>query len=161
MSVGRAKLSEKQELAISALLTERTHELAAEKAGISPATITRWLRDESFRLAYRQARRAVVEGTIATLQRAGAAAAEALTRALTCQDHAVEIRAAALILEHGFKGIEVLDLAERVEELEGLLAEIRNGDEPEDDTPLEDAGRGEDAGAEPPAAGPGAEVSGC
>jgi hypothetical protein len=149
MSVGRGKLDEKRELAISALLTERTHVLAAAKAGVSPATLTRWLAQPDFRLAYRQARRAVVEGTIASLQRAGTEAAETLQASLSCADDAIRVRAAALILEHGFRGLEVLDLAERVEELETLLVEVRSGKvfDP-DDAAGEDAGGGEDTPGE-------------
>jgi hypothetical protein len=149
MSVGRGKLDEKHELAISALLAERTHVLAAAKAGVSPATLTRWLAQPGFRLAYRRARRAVVEGTIASLQRAGTEAAETLQASLSCADPAIRVRAAALILEHDFRGPEVLDLSERVEELEQLLGEVRSGEPREpDDEAGEDAGGGEGAARE-------------
>ena len=43
MSVG-CKINRKRELAIAALLTERTHAVAAARAGISEATLQRWLK---------------------------------------------------------------------------------------------------------------------
>jgi hypothetical protein len=40
---GRSKLTRKQEALIAALLTEPTHAAAAAKAGVSEATLHRWL----------------------------------------------------------------------------------------------------------------------
>jgi hypothetical protein len=48
MSAGRPKLDDRAEAAIAGLLTERTHALAAAKAGISEATLARWLQDSAF-----------------------------------------------------------------------------------------------------------------
>jgi hypothetical protein len=81
---GGCKLGRKQEAAIAALLTERTHADAAAKAGISEATLARWLRVPAFIVAYRAARLRVVEAAIARLQRATGAAVRALTRNLRC-----------------------------------------------------------------------------
>jgi len=57
MSSGRSKLDDRAEAAIAALLTERTHALAATKAGISEATLARWLQASAFQKAYKAARR--------------------------------------------------------------------------------------------------------
>jgi hypothetical protein len=127
MSAGRRKLSDREESAIAALLVERTHALAAAKAGIGEATLARWLREEAFAAVYKAARRSLFDSAIASLQRAGGEAVEALQRGLKCGNSAVEIRAAALILEHGFKGLEVLDLVDRVEEIETRLMGVRDG----------------------------------
>ena len=122
-----SKLDDRQEAAIAALLVEPTRAAAALKAGIGPATLARWLREPDFKQEYKTARRSLVDSAIASLQRAGSEAVEALQRGLKCGNSAVEIRAAALILEHGFKGLEVLDLVDRVEEIENRLMGVRDG----------------------------------
>src|SRR4051812_25890269 len=121
MSAGRPKLDERMEAAIAALLVERTHALAAAKAGISEATITRWLRDEGFQNAYRAARRTLVESALGRLQQGTAQAVDALTRNLTCGNPAVEVSASRVMLEQAVKAVEFMDMSSRVDELENLL----------------------------------------
>jgi hypothetical protein len=58
------------------------------------------------------------------LQRTAGKAARALERNLTCGRLAAEIRAALAIFEQGAKAAEVLELAERITELEKRLAEV-------------------------------------
>ena len=65
---GRSKLSRKQEKLIADLLTEPTHAAAAARAGVSEATLHRWLHTPWFQAAYRRARRGVVETAIGRLQ---------------------------------------------------------------------------------------------
>ena len=122
MSGHGSKLDDRQEAVIAALLVEPTHAAAALKAGIGPATLARWLRDPDFKQEYRATRRSLVDSAIASLQRASGEAVAALQRGLKCGNNAVEIRAAQMILEQGFRGLEVLDLADRVEEIEARLA---------------------------------------
>ena len=69
MSSGRPKLDDRAEAAIAGLLVERTHELAAQKAGIGPATLSRWLRDPEFQAAYKAARRSLVESAVVVSRR--------------------------------------------------------------------------------------------
>jgi hypothetical protein len=78
------KLTRKQESATSFLLTERTQERAAAKAGVSTATLRRWMGTPAFLAAYRHAGRVVVEGAIGQLQRAASGAVSALVRNLRC-----------------------------------------------------------------------------
>lgn len=52
MNPGRTKSNDKGDAIIAALLTERTHAAVAEKAGVSEATIHRWLRQPSFCIAH-------------------------------------------------------------------------------------------------------------
>jgi len=58
------KLGRKQEALIASLLTEATHAAAAAQAGVSEATVQRWLHLPEFQTAYRQARRQLVECAI-------------------------------------------------------------------------------------------------
>lgn len=70
---------------------------------------------------YRKVRRGILENSVAKLQGLSHAAIDALERNLSCQNPAVEIRAAAIILDQTLKGIELLDLAPRIEMLETLI----------------------------------------
>ena len=60
-------LPRKQEAAIAALLTAATIEHAAEAAGISRATLVRWLRDRDFKRAFGTARRDALDGALHAL----------------------------------------------------------------------------------------------
>lgn len=121
------KLNRKQEQAIAALLSASSIKAAASECGIAEVTLWRWLQIPDFQAAYRAARRQVVERAVSELQGACGEAVGTLKRNLTCENPAVEIRAAQIILEQGIKGVELMDLQERVERLETLLAEQEKG----------------------------------
>jgi hypothetical protein len=121
------KLSRTQEKAIAALLSTRTIGEAAKVCGVNDATLWRWLQLPDFQAAYRAARRQVVEQAISKLQGATKYAVATLGKNLSCGNPAVEIRAAQIIIEQAIKGVELIDLQERVERLETLLAEQEKG----------------------------------
>ncbi len=121
------KLSRTQEKAIAALLSTRTIGEAAKVCGVNDATMWRWLQLPDFQAAYRAARRQVVERAITELQAATGEAVETLKRNLTCGKPEAENRAAQIIIEQAIKGVELVDLQERVERLETLLAEQEKG----------------------------------
>jgi hypothetical protein len=107
--------------ALAALLSTPTLADAARVAGISERTLRYWLKRPKFLAAYRRARRQLVEAAVARLQQIAWEAAEALRRNLTCGQPSNEIRAALGVLEQAAKGIELVDLAEQVEELRNLV----------------------------------------
>ena len=115
------ELTAKQEKAIAALLDRPTIREAAQSVNVGEATLWRWLQEPEFQRAYRTARRQVVEHSISELQSATSEAVAALKRNLTCGNQSVEVRAAQIILEQSVKAVELVDLAERVEEIEQLL----------------------------------------
>jgi hypothetical protein len=123
---GRSKLTRKQEALIAALLTEPTHAAAAAKAGVSEATLHRWLHLPEFQAAYRLARRGVVETAVGRLQQSTTKAVEALERNLACGHPGSEIRAALGIIGHAVQAVELLDLVERLEELERLMKDLQD-----------------------------------
>jgi hypothetical protein len=124
MNPGRKKLGRKMEAAVAALLAEPSHRAAAARAGVAESTLHRWLRDEpGFAAAYRAARRAVVEHAVAQLQALTGDAVARLRANLTCGTPHAEIRAAVAILGHALRGVEVLDVLARVQELERRDAE--------------------------------------
>lgn len=119
MSAGHGQKRERfEELALAALLSEPTIPLAAKRAGISESTLLRWLATPEFRSRHREVRRQVVEHAIATAQQATSGAVEALRRNLTCGSPAGEIAAAKAVLDVAIKGGELIDLEERVDQLE-------------------------------------------
>jgi hypothetical protein len=128
MSGSRDSLTSRQQAAIAALLTERTHAQAATKAKVAEQTLRRWLtKDQNFVAAYRAARRTVMDGVIGNLQQSASKAVDTLERNLTCGRPGDEIRAALGVLDHASRGLEVGDLLERVEELERLLVKEEAG----------------------------------
>lgn len=118
-----AKLPRKQEAALAALLTEPTIERGAEAVGVADSTLRRWLTLPDFRRRYREARQRIVDAAVLDLQRAAAAAASALVEIVADakQPPAVRVSAARTILSESFKGLELVDLAERVAVLEAAL----------------------------------------
>lgn len=100
------KLTGKQEALIAALLTEPTHASAAAKAGVSEATLYRWLRLPDFLRAYRRARWELVEGAVGRIQAAtGQAVDTLLTVAKTGAKDSDRVRAAAVLLDHALRGL--------------------------------------------------------
>jgi hypothetical protein len=147
MGAAGDNLTDRQEAAIVALLAEPTRAAAAAKAGVAESTLYRWLAEPAFRRAYRESRRAVVEAAIGRLQQAASAAVDALTKNLTCDNPAAVNTAAKAIVEHAIRGVELADLAERVEQLERQMA---GGGGPDDGGT---GGAAEEAGAGRPVPG--------
>jgi hypothetical protein len=113
------KLSRKQEQAIAALLAKPTLRKAAEAAGVSERTLRAWVKEQpAFLRAWRDARRRVVEHAVGQLQRAAGRAVRALVKNLACGQSAVEVRAAVALLDKALGGVELVDLLQRVEDLE-------------------------------------------
>jgi hypothetical protein len=122
MSAGHGEKGDRlQEQAVAALLTHPSIGAAAESIGVSDKTLRDWLKEPAFKCVYRDARRQVVEGAIARLQQATGKAVETLERNLACGHPGHEIRAGVAILEHAVKGMEFLDLVQRMEQLEQRL----------------------------------------
>src|SRR5262245_39050903 len=110
MSGHGEKLTRKQEALIAALLTEPTHAAAGVRAGVSEATVGRWLRLPAFRAVYRQARRDLVEGAVGRIQAATGQAVETLLSvATTGAKDGDRVRAAVALLEHAFRGLTDAD----------------------------------------------------
>jgi len=84
---------------IGALLSEPTREAAATKAGVSPATIFRYLAVPSFQRAYREARARLFESAVSQLQAASLEAVGTLRENLKSESDAVSTRPAVAILE--------------------------------------------------------------
>jgi len=110
------------ELAIAALIGHRTLDEAAKVAGISIATLKRWMQLEEFKTAYQQARREVVLQANARIQQSAGAAATVLSKVMAdpATPASVRARAAECILERANRSLEMEDLEGRVQRLEDL-----------------------------------------
>jgi len=117
------ELTPKQAKALGALLHESTLEKAAAACGTSESTLIRWLKDEKFKAAYRDAKREIVAHATTLLQRACGAAVEVLVKVATDETAPASSRvsAARTILDLSVRSIEVEDLAARVELLEAHM----------------------------------------
>jgi DNA-binding transcriptional MerR regulator len=115
-----SKLGGKMEQAIAALITSRNTEEAAKSVGVSTKTLLRWQKEPEFQKAYRQARRAVHQQSVARLQQATGAAVTTLLKVLVdpTTPASVKVRAADSVLDHSAKAIELEDIEARVAELE-------------------------------------------
>ena len=119
-------ISRKQDTAIGALLSRPTISAAAESVGIGESTLRRWLKDRDFLAAYRAARREAVSQAVGHLQGACSVAVLALTdisQDVNCPASA-RVSAARTVLELALKGVELEDLAVRVEELELQVSRV-------------------------------------
>ncbi len=113
-------LTAPQERAIIALLNEQTISRAAAAAEVGQRTLYRWLRKPEFARAYREARREAFGQAIALTQRYAPLAVNTLAQVMM-DDQAPtssKVAAATTILRFGREGIELDDLAARVESLE-------------------------------------------
>ena len=113
-------LTARQGRAVEALLRESSAARAAAVAGVAERTLRRWTGEPAFRAALSRARREAFGHAVGLTQRYAAAAVEAL--AAVMQDPAsapsARVTAAAVLLRFGREGLELDDLAGRVERLE-------------------------------------------
>lgn len=125
-----AGLTPKQEKAIGFLLAEPSVAKAAESAGVGERTLHRWMREPEFAKAYREARRNAFEQAVAMTQRYATLAVQALARIVADSKTSASARvaAASAILRFGREGIEIDDLAARVDELEASMQPRTNGE---------------------------------
>ena len=122
-----AKFERKHEEAVAALLTQRNMEEAAKAVGISTNTLLSWTKIPEFQKAYREARRAAFQQSIARLQQGTSAAASTLIKLLIDPNTpaAVKARVADSIFNHAAKAIEIEDIDARVAALEAAAESER------------------------------------
>jgi hypothetical protein len=121
---GEDGLSGRKQKGLAALLSEPTITRAAEAAGIGERTLRRWLTEPGFRAAVNAARRESFGQAIGLTQKYAPVAVATLVKVM--QDAAggpsAKVSAAGMMLKFGREGIELDDLAARVEALEQAAA---------------------------------------
>ena len=112
----------RQDKMIVALLEHPTLEKASAAIGMSDVTLWRWMRKPDFQKAYRNARREAFSRAVARLQHTSDAAVATLLRIMTDREApaASRVRAADCVLQTAMRGIEIEDLASRLERLAQL-----------------------------------------
>lgn len=117
-------LTPKQQKAIECLLAEPTTKDAAKAAGISEATIHRWLREEPFKAAYEAALKTSFETAIKSLQSLTSEAMKALRAILTdtTVTPAVRISAVRTTLEFAIKVRDQEEVLTRLQYVEEQIA---------------------------------------
>ena len=93
--------------------------VAARQAGISTRTAYRRLEDATFRQRVSKARDELLTAAVGKLLAAGTKAVNTLVGNLKAKDRAVANRAALGILQNMVKGVETVELIERIAALEG------------------------------------------
>ena len=126
MSTSVHPLTPRQEQGITALLVQGSLQAAAEASGVNEKTLRRWLRDDAaFQMAYREARRQVVQQAIVQVQQATGEAVETLRQVMQAADApaSAKVSAAKTILETAMKAMELEDLEARIAALEAAQGE--------------------------------------
>jgi hypothetical protein len=122
---GQGKIR-KFEQAIAALLSEKTVDLAAAKAGVTGRTLITWMKRADFQQQYRQARQAILERCTTRLMRLTDKAVDTLERNLDCDKAQTQTRTAVAVLDQIHRGLEVLDLAAEIKVLKQDLQGVRD-----------------------------------
>ena|SRR5208282_53347 len=111
------------ELLIATLACGATAEIAAQKVGISRATVQRRLKNPAFCARLQQVRSEMVSRTAGMLTASGGEAVKTLVELLkSTVPHATRLGAARTILELGPKAREASDLEQRLLAVEQQLA---------------------------------------
>lgn len=125
MSAPGEKKDQKREVAIASLLNASSLREAAKKAGIAEATLHRYLKDDTFKAQYQEAKKEVVQQAICQLQQSAGKAVRVLIAIAEDEESpsSARVSAAKTILETSLKAVELEDLEKRVGELEKLIKE--------------------------------------
>lgn len=117
-------LTQRQERALVALISQPTIAKAAEAAEVGERTIHEWIRQDRFGTEYRKRRREAFTQTIALAQRFAPLAMQTLAKALVDDEapYACKVAAATTILRFGRESLELDDLAERIKAIETRVA---------------------------------------
>jgi TATA-binding protein-associated factor Taf7 len=111
------------EALVAALASGLSYVEAAEKCGISKATVCRRMRDREFRRRVAEARGDMVHELVNRLTSKMLAAADVAVELLKSKDERVRLAAAEKLIKGAFNGFALLDVDQRLDEIEDMLAE--------------------------------------
>lgn len=126
--MGESKVNLKQQKAIMALLTEPTITQAAERSGVGETTLYRWMKEEEFDQAFRDARKKAFSQTISRLQQTTTNAVQTLEAVMGDEKAPASSRvtAAKTVIEMAFKAYELEDMAAKVEEIQRYIEGVKD-----------------------------------
>lgn len=117
-------LNQRQERFLKALLETPSIEQACRQADIAKNTGYKYLRDEAFMKEYRGIRRELMQQVTGKLQQASEDAVKVLEEVMNDNvdsTPSARVQAAKNILDIAYRSIEIDDIQERVEQLEGVI----------------------------------------
>lgn len=121
----------REEQVIDALLSHPTITAAAKACGVGESTVRRWLTRSAFRRRLARAREAEFAHTTNVLQGLSGEALQAIRRAMTCGNPAVELKAGTAWLDHALRWetarIERDEIAELKRHVAELTAKVGTG----------------------------------
>jgi|SRR5579884_130762 transposase len=118
-----AKPSNRKEKAILALLGGATILEASAQAGVSKRTIFKWLQEIEFQRRLGLERDNIKERNINLLKAALGDAVRTARMLLKSQSEGIRLTACRILLEYGFRAIELSEIADRIQKLEHILGE--------------------------------------
>ena len=118
----------KKEKALAALIRAPTRAAAAKEAGVGVSTLRRWMReDAAFRAAYKEALAELLEDASAQAKQNLTRALDVLAEVMESGENAqVRITAARSALEYALKLSEAVDVQQRLDAVEKMIAEAEN-----------------------------------
>jgi DNA-binding MurR/RpiR family transcriptional regulator len=122
-----SKYPQKREQAVAALLAHSTIGEAAGAVGVSEVTMWRWLQEEEFQTAYREAKKQIVQQAVTRIQQVTGEAVDTLREIMLDPKKPATSRvtAARTILNMAVKAVELDDLERRIEEIEKEVITVR------------------------------------
>jgi hypothetical protein len=120
------KLTRLQEAAIGALLANTSITKAAAAIHVNEKTLRTWLKQPHFQQAHQAARQEALQKTVDGLLARTEKALATLDRGMDGEASVPEIRAAAIILDHILKGVELVDHGRRLAAIEGRINGIES-----------------------------------
>ena len=122
-NASKSKLSTSQRAVIASLVAGQTKQEAARAVGIRPETVSRYLRDPLFRGALSAAQDGTLAQVVARMTEGTNQSLDTLAAVMVDPEMppAVRVRAALGWLEQAARHRELVDLVERVEQLEERL----------------------------------------
>lgn len=120
------KINAKQERFAVALMSTSTITEAYTMAKITNSTAHKYLNDPGFKEYYMQLRREAMQQATNKLQQSAILAVETLENVMTDIENSTSsarVQAARAVLENAYRGLEVDDIQQRIEQLENKLNE--------------------------------------
>ncbi|MFI3730541.1 replication protein [Vagococcus fluvialis] len=116
-------LKPKQLKLLEMMLIEPVFEEAYKKANLSKNTALKYKNAPEFKKAYRQAKRDSMENVTTQLQRSAIEAVQVLKEIMNDEETppTARIQAARTVLDNAYKGIELEDISERLENVEAFM----------------------------------------
>jgi hypothetical protein len=111
-------MTNRQQKLINLLLTAKSARSACQRAGVAERTYRRWAATSAFREALAAARQAAFGDAIGLLQGLMRPAIRTLRRCLHSRRDADALKAAVAAIDRAIKGVELVDILQRLEELE-------------------------------------------